>query len=142
MSVNGFLDEIVFLYNFVREIIKSESEVFISDEGGVQIEVFYVQRHVSGSRGGDNAVEEEFGGNEIGTGGAYVVWIIDPVATDRESGPVFLRFVFFEVTDDLSVSDITSAISRDFIFVDENCCVGAFNAATNTLGETTNIVGV
>jgi len=142
LSVNGFLDEIVFLYNFVREIIKSESEVFISDEGGVQIEVFYVQRHVSGSRGGDNAVEEEFGGNEIGTGGANVVWIIYPVATDRESGPVFLRFVLFQVTNDLSVSNITSAICWDFIFVDEKCGVGAFDAATNTLSKTTNFVGV
>ena len=62
-----------------------DAHVFGTVHRGVQVEIFDVYCHEFGSWGGDDTVEEAFGGGHAGCWSADFAGIVDEIATDGEA---------------------------------------------------------
>jgi len=59
---------------------------------GAQVEILEVTHHASSIWGGQNAVEEEFSGDEVGSFGADIAIILNLVTTDGPTHTVWYHF--------------------------------------------------
>ena len=86
-----------------------------------------------GTRSGDGAVNDEFGGGEVRGVGADVVGVFDEVPPDGEASSFGFGLLRSVVTDDAAVRD--GAVGWNFQFGDEEDGIRALDAVSNTLGK-------
>jgi len=72
--------------------------------GGTQVKIFEVTHHALGARGGDDAVEEEFGSDDIGCFGANITSIFDTITTNSPMDAIWDQFFGAMCTNNAEVS--------------------------------------
>ena len=119
--------------------VESEAHVFKPFHRGSQVVVLEVNEEMTSSRGGDGVIDDEFCRCEVRCIGADIVWVVNEVATNRQSCPLWLSFLWAVVTDDAAVCDGTiCGYCRAW---DEKDGVGASNASADALGEAAKFIG-
>ena len=88
---------------------------------------------------GDGAVEQTLGCGEVRAPGADIAGIVDEVATHSESGSVGFCFLWPYVTHESGICD--SPTRWDLAMVDEEDSVGACDAVSNALCQSSKLVG-
>ena len=107
----GFLLEVVLVDDVLWDVGYFQLHVFGAVHWCVQIKILDVDRHETCTLCGDDAVEQHFHCHHIGRWSAAIVGVIDAVADDGESYPVW---VFFSLAENspLSVRRLRRAIGQ------------------------------
>ena len=79
--------------------------VLISVQRRVQVEFFNVHRHVSGIGCAQHAIPEDLGSDQIRCVGGQFTWIVDEIATDRDSHPIRVFFLWSIINDNSTISN-------------------------------------
>ena len=111
----------ILLHDVVGNILHGDPHVFVLFHGCAEIEVLDVDGHVASAGSGDDTVEMEFDGGEIGGGSRDFAVVDDLVAADGKSDAVHVGFVGFECSDDAKVR--RDAIIWFVSVLDEMHCV-------------------
>ena len=74
-------------------IFGRDADIFVSRHWGAEVEVFYVNCHKFCVGSGENAVDQDFDGGEVGGWGADVAFVDDTVATHGELDAFGFGFV-------------------------------------------------
>lgn len=112
--------------------------VFIPCHDVVEVEILCVQVHEPGIWCADDAVEEEFCGDEVCCWGASVVVIGEEIAADSDACAMCLLFLGTNGSDDICICD--NAAVWDGVLGDEVNGVGALDAVWETLGEAADFI--
>jgi hypothetical protein len=88
--------------------------------GCVEVKILYVDGHEPHTGGGDNTVEEEFGGKHVRCGCAAVTRKVDAIATYSEANAVGVLFFGPEVGNNSAVCDVAPSLGRDVGFGNEH----------------------
>lgn len=91
---------------------------------------------------GDDAVEENLGGEHVSCWCAAVARVSDPVTANCESNAIRVFLLGSVVGNDASVGDVLTTLRRDFVVRSEDYSVGAFDSAGDTLGEATEFFSI
>jgi hypothetical protein len=75
------VSEFVVCNDILWHVCDPQSHVFIPCHWGVEVEILNVHSHKFCVGGADDAVEEELDGEEIGSRGACVSWVVHSVAS-------------------------------------------------------------
>jgi hypothetical protein len=100
-----------------------------------------------GATGGvrDGTVEMDFGVQHGNSWGACVSRVVEAVASNGAANAMGLFFVWADAADIIRVCNFS--LVRDFVFLDEESCVGAINALAggsvglNALAQVSEFVG-
>ncbi len=70
---------------------------------------------------------------QIGSGGPYIIGIVNEVASESSSDSVGILFLHSDQRYKFDVSNILESVLWYFMFVDEEYCVCAINSSANFL---------
>jgi hypothetical protein len=124
--------QVVFFDDFGGNEIDGNTHVFGILHGGVEVEILDVGEAHAGVFIGDDGVGQALESGEIGGGSTGAAGIIDEVATNGEAGTFLLSFLGAFRANKATIG--RGLAFRDFVLVDEEDGIGAFDAATDTLG--------
>lgn len=127
--------EVVLGDDFVRYEGKWELHVFEAVHGGTIVEVFYVQYHESGARGGEGAIEETFGGGEASTLGGGDAGEIKAVTANSDSNTMGFVFGWSDGGDEATIGHF-AANGNGGAGDEKNSVRSCGHALPNSLGKT------
>ena len=117
MAVMDSVLEVVEGDDAVRGDRDWDADEFGFKEIGVEVEIAELDGHESAIGGANDAVEEKFGGGEIGCLCCFVARVVDSVATKSPADASRLWFLRAIGSDDADVSGIF--VAREIFEVDE-----------------------
>ena len=109
--------EVVLFHDVWWDILDWDAYVFETFHGRSQVKILDVNCHVFRARGGDDAVDEDFDGGEVGCRCADIPVIDDSVAAHGETNALGLGLVGSEGCDNSKVSG--DAVGRFVVVLDE-----------------------
>ena len=113
----------------------TQSHVFESFHGGIEVEILDVDCHVAGVLGGDGAVLVQLDGEQSDGRRTAVAGIYDAVPSHCRACSIRVVFCWSEAHHDASIRDILPAVGWDVLLLDEEYRVGAFDSSRHALGE-------
>ena len=131
LAVVDLVHQVVLVDDLLWYDVNGQEHIFVAFHGGAQVEVFDIDNHEFGIRGGEHTVEEDLGCRYVSNFCADVAREIDEIAADSEAGTFHFRFVRFEIDNDAAVSGF--AVGWHGIVMDEEYGVGALVLVTNSL---------
>ena len=111
--------EIVLLDKIFGEVAEFEAHVCVAGHNGVELEIFDVDSHQIGSRGGDDTFEEDLHCEDIGGGCAISVWVVYLISSDGETRAVGITLLWSVVDHNPNIGDIPTACGGYIGLVDE-----------------------
>ena len=91
------------------EVAEFKAHIFVAGNRGVELEIFDVDSHELGSRGGYDTVEEELHCEEIGGGHVTSVWVVYFIAADDETRVLGITLLWSIVDHNPNIGDIPTA---------------------------------
>ena len=116
--------EVILVDDVLGEQFNFHSEVLVSLHWGHEVEVLDIDGHEFCIRCGDDAVEQEFDREEIGSRRAAVIWIVDEVASDGDAGAVGIFLLRSIGAYDASICDVFASFLWDHRLGHENYSLG------------------
>ena len=95
-----------------------------------------------GKRGSDNAVKKVFDSGKIDARGATIVRVIYAISANSEALAVGIIFFWSEVYHNATIGNVTPAVFRNILFVDEKNCVCSGDLTWHALSDPSNLFGV
>ena len=92
--------KIILTHNGVRDDGNGDTHVFIFVHGRFKVKIFEIGGHEAGVGRGNDAVEKDFDGGEIGGFGADISGVIDLVTADGEADAAWIGLFGTEGSDD------------------------------------------
>ena len=108
--IGDFFLKIILVDDVVGDIGNFDPHEFISFHWHVEIEIFDVDCHVSGTACGDDAIEDNFDGKEVDRGCAIVEERTDSISAYGESSSIWILIVRSVVYTDAFVRDILPSV--------------------------------
>ena len=139
--VNGNVKQVVEVNDGLGEVSEMAPHVLKVLEWCTKVEVFNVNASTLGARGGQDAVEEYFGGGKVGGFGTDVANEIDAVAAHSDTDTMGLLLLRAIGGDNAGIGWFL--MFRHAVFGDEEHSVGAFTSwhALVTLGKAAPFIG-
>ena len=97
--------------------------------GCVEVKILGVDGHEPHTGGGDNAVEEEFGGKHVCCGCATVTREVNSIASDRDANAIRVILLGAKICHNASVHYVLPLVWWEVCFMDECNVVGAIDNA-------------
>jgi hypothetical protein len=132
--------QVILSHDGRRNVPDVNPHVLVPVHGIVEVEILNVKGAESGTRGGNNTVEEELGCGQVGGFGGDIAWILDAVAPTGAADTVLLGFVGLEFGDNPQIGGCAPGGQIGFRYEKDGVCTGG-HVGKNALGQPAKLIG-
>ncbi len=138
---SGLCVEVIFLYDFLRNVAELDFCKFGSFEWCHEVEICKIDAHKMCTRCGNYTIEEYLDKEERRRVGANVVGIVDEVAAHGCTRAVGFLLFHANGANKLDAGNIFEAVTGDLSFGYEFNCVGTLYSSSYTLCKASKFIG-